>query len=99
MKSDYFGWTDSRSSTARELCAKFIARFPEIAIAGRGRDWEYAGWYTEMLGYAERGELPIAYSDWCEEPAPRWLPTTGGNESGLPMPPPGEADPGDVRLC
>ena len=87
------GWKDAKEFNTRRLAEEFIRRFQTIAEAGRGRDWEYVGWYTEMLGLAERGELPVAYDDWFEEPDPRWLPTTKGFQSGLPMPPPGEAEP------
>jgi hypothetical protein len=44
-----------------------------------------------MLAKAKTGEFPIAYADWYDDPDPRWLPTTAGFQSGLPMPPPGEA--------
>ena len=87
--NEYFGWSDAKSDTARGLAAKFIARFPRIARLGLGEDWAYAGWYVQMLGFAERGELPVAYDDWSygKQPDPRWLPTTARIESGLPMPP------------
>jgi hypothetical protein len=88
----YFGWKDARQDTARQLAAKFLDRFPEIARKGKGRDWPYAGWYVEMLGLAERGVFPVADADWYEDdPDPLWLPTTEGFECGLPMPPGGEA--------
>lgn len=90
--NEYFGWVDAKEFTARELAQRFLVEFADIAEVSRGRDWEYAGWYTEMLGLAEQGELPVAYADWWEEPDPRWLPTTKGMQSGLPMPPPGEAE-------
>jgi hypothetical protein len=77
---------------ARELADKFEVRFREITEAGRGRDWAYAGWYVEMLGVAERGDLPVSYADWYDTPDSRWLPTTAGCGSGLPMPPPGVVD-------
>jgi hypothetical protein len=93
MDNEFFGWTDAKEFTARELAEMFLVEFADIAELSRGRDWEYAGWYTEMLGFAERGELPVAYADWCESPDPRWLPTTKDLRSGLPMPPPGEAEP------
>jgi hypothetical protein len=96
MDATYFGWEDARQDTARELADKFIQRFSEVAAAGRGRDWEYTGWYVEMLGTAEEGHLPLSYADWYDEPNPRWLPTTSGFESGVPMPPPGEADAEDA---
>jgi hypothetical protein len=92
MEDAYFGWEDARGVAARALADKFLSRFPEIAGAGSGRDWEYVGWYVEMLGVAERGHLPISYADWYDTPDPRWLPTIAGFDSGLPMPPPGEAD-------
>jgi hypothetical protein len=92
QENEYFGWDDARHDTARDLAAKFIDRFPEIVRLGLGTDWLYAGWNVQMLGVAERGEVPVAYSDWYEEPDPKWLPTTRGFESGLPMPPPGEGD-------
>jgi len=89
----YFGWGDARRDTARQLASKFIERFPEIAQQGLGQDWPYVGWYVQMLGVAERGALPVAYADWQDKPDPRWLPTTEGIESGLPMPPVGKAAP------
>jgi hypothetical protein len=93
----YFGWEDTRYDTSRQLAAKFIDRFPEITRKGQGEDWPYAGWYVQMLGIAERGEFPVAYGDWDGEPNPRWLPTTKGFDSGLPMPPGGEAEPDERR--
>lgn len=92
MDNAYFGWEDARQDSARELADKFVLRFAGVAEAGRGRDWAYAGWYVEMLGVAELGALPVSNGDWYREPDPRWLPTTAGFESGLPMPPPGEAE-------
>ena len=87
QNNNYFGWEDAQKDTARKLASKFLDRFPSIAQLGQGVDWAYAGWYVQMLGLAERGALPVAYSDWCGEPDPRWLPTTSGLNSGLPMPP------------
>jgi hypothetical protein len=89
----YFDWKDASRDTARQLAAKFLERFPGIAKKGKGQDWPYAGWYVQMLGFAERGAFPVAYADWYSEPSPEWLPTTEGFQSGLPMPPGGEAEP------
>lgn len=94
MDSAYFDWPDAATDTARDLADKFVARFPEIAEAGRGKDWAYAGWYVEMLGTADEGWLPISYADWNGEPPPGRLQTT--NHSVLiSAPPPGEADDPD----
>ena len=64
---------------------------PEICEKARLRDWEYAGWYVEMLGFAERGEMPVALADWGEcEPDPRFIETLGSPKGlRLPAPPPG----------
>jgi hypothetical protein len=91
--NEYFGWLDAHQATVRQLAARFLERFPEIARQGHGLDWSYAGWYVQMLGFAERGAFPVAYADWYHDPDPRWLPTTARTDSGLPMPPGGEADP------
>lgn len=95
QKNEFFGWRDAKIATARELAAKFIERHPEIAAKGLGEDWAYAGWFAQMLGFAERGEFPVAYDDWGGPKLnPRFLPTSKkGIESGLPMPPGGEALP------
>lgn len=91
----YFGWEDATTASARELADMFIDRFPEICTQGHGRDWEYAGWFVEMLGLAEAGYFPIAYADWA-------LPTRGLGltqlvgapppAQELPLPPPGMAE-------
>lgn len=90
----FFGWDDARGDTARALADKFERRFPEVLAAAEGSDWDYAGWYVEMLGVAESGALPISYADWYEPPAPGRLKTTDAARD-LPLPPPGEAvEPG-----
>lgn len=83
----YFGWLDSQEDSAPDLAVTFVRRFPEIAAAGLGRDWAYAGWFTEMLGLAVRGAVPVAYAEFLDSP-PGVLPTTAGRGFELPMPPP-----------
>lgn len=92
---DYFDWRDAADFTARELAMKFIDRFPGIVAQGKGEDWAYAGWYLQMLAFAEQGNFPLAYNDWGgADLNPRFLPTSKfGIQSGLPMPPGGEALP------
>jgi len=46
---EYFNWKDAGHATPSKLADLFIERFPEIAAAGRGSDWLYAGWYLDML--------------------------------------------------
>ncbi len=88
----YFGWKDATGDSVKQLAQKFLERFPEICEKARLRDWEYAGWYVEMLGFAERGEMPVALADWECEPDPRFIETLGSPEGlRLPAPPPGRA--------
>ena len=91
QSNEYFGWTDAEHDDVKTLATKFRERMPDIVEASRGIDWQYAGWYVSMLGYAEQELFPIAYADWQEEPNPRFLPLSGGT-SELLMPPPGDAE-------
>jgi hypothetical protein len=62
-----FGWKDGGTLNARQMAAKFIAAFPIIAGNGIGRDWPYAGWFTNVLGRAEQGrseDLLTLYADY-----------------------------------
>lgn len=87
----YFKWADAIHANPARLAALFIERFPDIAKAGRGRDWAYAGWYLEMLNLTYPSALPIAYADY---PLPDGgLATTNDGQGVLvPFPPPGEAE-------
>jgi hypothetical protein len=60
--SQYFGWSDASGATARDLARLFLERFPDICSRGLGRDWSYAGWFVEVLGVAEGGRFPVAYT-------------------------------------
>jgi len=52
---------------ARQLAQMFIARFPEVARRGIGRDHAYAGWFVGMMGAAENGRIPVFFADWDVE--------------------------------
>ena len=63
----YFDWKDAGSDNARALAEKFIDRFPRTAIAGRGRDWPYAGWLSELVGFLEGGAwLPFVTAEYFD---------------------------------
>jgi uracil-DNA glycosylase len=97
----YFDW-DDRTDDPCALADKFIARFPEIAMAGLGADPEYAAWYSEMLRLTETGALPCAFSDCGDERAlaREGILATYGPPPLRPlrMPPPGEAEPGTRQM-
>jgi len=62
--TEYFGWTDASDDSPALLAAKFVERFPDIAVAAKGRDPEYVRWYQEMLEATEPDGLVYAYADW-----------------------------------
>lgn len=71
-ESNYFGWKDASTLSARELAIRFMREFPLIAERGAGRDWMYAGWVTDVLGRAEQGrqeDLLYLMADWELEPS------------------------------
>ena len=60
----YFGWEDGPTLTARLLARRFLTAFPAIAAQGRGRDWAFAGWLTDVLGRAEHGSFVVFHADY-----------------------------------
>ena len=45
----YFEWADIYPyATPNDLAMHFVERFPEVAEAGEGSDWPYAGWYWNV---------------------------------------------------
>lgn len=79
---EYFGWRDCESDDARALANKILERFQDLVTASFGSDWAYAGWFTEMIGIAEHGELPAFYRNGlalkqCEVGAMQLPPTAG----------------------
>ena len=89
MDNHYFDWTDTKNYSTRELANKFIEQFPLICEKGQGIDYEYAGWYVHMLGFAEKGCFPYAFSDSEDEDDNRNLYLTGNCDGVLPIPPGG----------
>lgn len=75
--ASYFDWPDAHGDDARALAEKFALRFPEVAARGRGRDWAYAGWISELVGFLEGGDLLPVTSWVCMKGTPddlRYLP-------------------------
>jgi hypothetical protein len=64
---DYFGWTDRRTASPSELADPFVDRFPRVAAAGMGEDFEYAGWYSWMLHLTFPGLLPISMAEYMND--------------------------------
>jgi hypothetical protein len=81
MEKKYFEWTDAAGKTASQLANIFIERFPEIARAGRGRDWSYAGWYAEMLHLTYPDHVPELH-DIAEHAMGQWIEKTAADMEG-----------------
>lgn len=78
-----FDWQGVQELTAQEMAQQFLRQFPELARAGQGDDWAYAGWLTSLLGEVRRGRLPYMMADWPMDLA-RGIPMTQGAEFPLP---------------
>jgi hypothetical protein len=99
-KLSYFGWNNVDHLDAEHLAGKFMQAFPKLCEAGSGRDWEYAGWLSELSGHISRTrQLPFVMAEYFE-PDPEeltYLPLRDYARSGeverFPLPPP-PAEPG-----
>jgi len=94
----FFDWPDAVGASPDRLADMFPERFADIAAAGFGSDWQYAGWYQEMLRMTEPDALPFAYSDGFNEDI-EGLPCVCGSEAApviIPRPPPGLAGAGSA---
>lgn len=83
--NEYFGWNDAKQDNARELAQKIKQRFPRLIAKTRRANYQYAGWFTEMLGMAEQGNLPVMYDDYPVAHESKQLKSTGNVE--IPRPP------------
>lgn len=95
-ENSYFGWDDATNDNARALAEKFLSRVPEVCVLGRGRDWAYAGWLSELVGMLEAGPfLPVLFDDHSYPPTnlrslPIWNFQRLEPAFQFPLPPPGE---------
>jgi len=81
--NEYFGWTDTAKFSARELAQTIKERFPRLLAYCKGTNFEYVGWYSYMLGEAEKDNLPVMYQDY-HEPTNGFIATTGEIELLIP---------------
>jgi hypothetical protein len=97
----YFNLENVERLDAEHLAGEFTRAFPRLCEAGLGRDWEYAGWLSELSGHISRTKLlPFVMAEYFE-PCPddlTYLPLRNyprGNEiTKFPLPPSSwETDP------
>lgn len=92
-ETSYYQWPDAATDNARQLADKFIVRFPALCEAGQGRDWEYSGWLSELLGVMEReSALPFVVQEYFQtgptELTELPLQRSSGHLSAFSLPPP-----------
>ena len=90
-----FGWHGVQGLSAQAMAKQFVRQFPELARAGEGDDWVYAGWLTRLLGEVRKGRLPYLIADWPIDLS-RGIPMTEGDPFPLP-PGPSLEEIGDER--
>ncbi|GEM_PF-93607 len=73
-----FEWQGVRDLTPLEMAQQFVRQFPELARAGQGDDWCYAGWLARLLGEVRCGRLPYMSADWLMD-LTRGVPMTSGD--------------------
>lgn len=78
-----FEWQNVESFSALEMAQQFLHQFPELARAGKGDDWAYAGWLTKLLGEVRQGKLPYFLADWDIDLS-RGIPMHNGEPFPLP---------------
>ncbi|WP_186370564.1 ADP-ribosylglycohydrolase family protein [Enterobacter sp. DE0047] len=78
-----FEWQSVKSLSALEMAQQFLHHFPELARAGKGDDWAYAGWLTKLLGEVRQGKLPYFLADWDIDLS-KGVPMHGGEPFPLP---------------
>ena len=74
--NEYFGWTDAKSDTARNLAEKIKTRFPRLMNQAQGLNLKHAGWFSYLLGIAEQGHLPIMAAEYKAASRDRLATTT-----------------------
>lgn len=90
----YFDLENVERLDAEHLAGEFARAFPRLCEAGLGRDWEYAGWLSELSGHVSRTHLlPFVMAEYFE-PGPddlTYLPLRDYSRSAevtkFPLPP------------
>jgi len=80
-----FEWEGVQSLSVGEMAQQFVRQFPELAAAGKGQDWPYAGWLTALLGEVRKGRFPYLIADGGVDLS-QGIPMTIGEP--FPFPPP-----------
>ncbi|MFF7710739.1 ADP-ribosylglycohydrolase family protein [Pseudomonas sp. NPDC007930] len=79
-----FGWQNAEALSPQQMARQFVQQFPELALAGHGQDWPYAGWLSALLGEARKGHLPYMLADDEDFSVEHGVPLFGGERFPLP---------------
>jgi hypothetical protein len=64
QEANCFGWEDAAKDSPEQLADKFVQRFSEIVVQGKGSDPDYARWYAAMIEATEPHGLMYMYADY-----------------------------------
>jgi len=86
---EFFGWKDARHATPSRMADLFVKRFPGLVREGQGSDWEYAGWYVELLHLTYPDVVPVAFgNDFDSAIMPDFQPSDTRRDVPRPIPEP-----------
>lgn len=82
-----FGWEGAEHAAPHELADHFLARFPEVAAAGRGPDASYVAWFDAALAASKPEGAPVMYGEYMDVAQDGFI-MTGDKRIPLPPAPP-----------
>jgi hypothetical protein len=75
---DYFGWSDARKASAKELAELIKKRFPRLIQSCQGENFEYVGWFVYVIGQAEQERLPLFFLEYNQPTKEKIFSTESG---------------------
>jgi hypothetical protein len=86
-----FGWRDAAFLPPRELALRFLHLFPDMAVAGWGKDPAYVTWFSRMVDDLAPFGLPYAFAEFQEARQSLYV-QFHSHLTEYPLPPPGDAE-------
>ena len=84
-------WDDS-GMTPRENAERIIQGYPRLARNALGRDPEYVEWFKLAVDECRQGHYFYGFDEYFNPLRDGYIPLTGVNGRGLPLPPLGDSD-------
>ena len=83
-------WDDS-GMTSRENAERIIQDYPRLARNALGRDPEYVEWFKLAVDECRQGHYFYSFDEYVNPMREGYIPLTGVDGRGLPLPPPGDS--------